>query len=180
MPSRIALAAASVLLLLCACSSKEPSGERGTDQTPSPPPDWPVGPRDKRRQEDPEVTERRLAEAIERAQSTPTQVELAQPFWLGYSRTTSVNGTPLKITFSQLIEDSRCRGTCVWAGRVAVELRIASGSESTTTQLGTQGPNSVSAFGYRIQLEEVSSSVEDAQGRSDPRTLQVQLKIFAL
>src|SRR5690242_20678884 len=51
-------------------------------------------------------------------------------FSLSLGRTAAVTGTPYRITFNRVTEDSRCPVdvTCVWAGDAKIELTIARNS----------------------------------------------------
>lgn len=100
------------------------------------------------------------------APQTP-QVQLDTPFSLAYEQTVAISDTPLRLTFVKLIGDSRCpEGVeCFWAGSADIEVKVTSGAESTLIQLSTyhQDKREASAFGYRIQLEDVTP--HPAEGR---------------
>lgn len=51
---------------------------------------------------------------------------LGQPFELAMGQTALIPETGLRVTFQKVLEDSRCPAqvSCVWAGRVTVELEV--------------------------------------------------------
>ncbi|HEX8702909.1 MAG TPA: hypothetical protein VF815_29000 [Myxococcaceae bacterium] len=90
----------------------------------------------------------------------PPQARLQVPFSLGYEQTVAIAETPLRLTFMKMLGDSRCPAgvTCFWAGTADIELKAASGAESTLIRLSTyhREAKEASVFGYRIQLEDVT------------------------
>lgn len=54
------------------------------------------------------------------------EVPLDQDFELALGRTVSIAGTPQRVTFEAVPEDSRCPidAVCVWAGNARVSLRV--------------------------------------------------------
>lgn len=48
--------------------------------------------------------------------------EVKIPF--GKTATLRDNGAEIKFEFTELLEDSRCKGTCIWAGRRVIALTV--------------------------------------------------------
>jgi len=114
-----------------------------------------------------------------KSQSRP-RAQLHALFDLPCQQTVSVAETPLQITFTKLISDSRCPAgmTCVWAGEVVVELKVTSGTESVSIELGTHRTRQreVTALGYRIMLEDLSPH-RSMQDRVEQSQYSVSLKV---
>jgi hypothetical protein len=70
----------------------------------------------------PEVTPRDVPEAA-------PEVHLNQPFILALGQTARLEEADLSLTFSDLLEDSRCPSqvTCVWAGQAIIRVRVQQG-----------------------------------------------------
>jgi hypothetical protein len=82
-------------------------------------------------------------------------VPLGQPFQLAFDHLVRAGDTGVRLRFGKLLEDSRCpRGaTCVWAGRVRVEVALAPRQgEATTVELSTEG-NGAAATAAGLTLE---------------------------
>jgi len=67
----------------------------------------------------------------------------------------------LRVTFEQVVEDSRCPASvvCAWQGNGAIRLAITTGSGDRTVTLNTAGgttfPREVAAAGYLFALVEL-------------------------
>jgi len=84
---------------------------------------------------------------------------LNQNFDLKVGETAAVAGSPLKIGFKTVAEDSRCPEdvTCVWAGNAKIILSITNGGRRATTITLNSGlnPKHLTFQGYDIKLAEV-------------------------
>src|SRR5256885_11855957 len=84
---------------------------------------------------------------------------LNQSLDLKVGQTVSVQGTPLKVSFQSVADDSRCPEdvTCVWAGNAKVVLRVSKGRQPATTINLNSGlnPKHISYQGYDIKLADV-------------------------
>ena len=64
--------------------------------------------------------------------STPTEVyaDPGEEFSLSIGQSAALKGQALRITFEDVIEDSRCPSdvTCIWAGRVSCIIKLVDGS----------------------------------------------------
>jgi hypothetical protein len=87
-------------------------------------------------------------------------LQSADSLHLAYGVQTSVPGTSLASTFSQLVQDSRCRAdvVCVWAGELKVDVRVEQLAAASPTGLAdtlhfsTVDGRTQVAFGYRFEL----------------------------
>ena len=79
----------------------------------------------------------------------------------------TVNAGGLKVTPLQVLEDSRCpiEAKCIWAGRVRLSVRVASGAGSSIQELSTDKPLQV-AVGHLV-----------LQGVMPPRSTQRTLAL---
>ena len=62
----------------------------------------------------------------------------------------------LKITFVELVEDSRCPVDveCVWAGNAKIKVRVTRNGRSKVLELNTMGSAEVPSYaGYRFKLQ---------------------------
>ena len=84
-----------------------------------------------------------------------------QEFSLAVSQTAVISGENLRITFEEVLEDSRCpRGvTCIWEGRVRCLVRLTNGGTSETVELIEPGLsdqyNQLAHGDYRIAFHVV-------------------------
>jgi len=64
--------------------------------------------------------------------NSPAEVyaDLGEEFSLSIGQSAAIKGQTLRITFEDVIEDSRCPGdvTCIWAGRVSCIIKLVDGS----------------------------------------------------
>ena len=64
--------------------------------------------------------------------NTPAEVyaDQGEEFSLSIGQSAAINGQALRITFEDVIEDSRCASDidCIWAGRVSCIIKLADGS----------------------------------------------------
>ena len=62
--------------------------------------------------------------------STEVYADLGEEFSLSMGQSATIEGQVLRITFEDVIEDSRCPSdvTCIWAGRVSCIIKLADGS----------------------------------------------------
>lgn len=86
---------------------------------------------------------------------------LGERFSLDTGETVPVADTGLRVTYAELVEDSRCppEATCVWEGDAVVRLTLdAAGEEPAEAVLHTydQQPGAVSYGPYRVELTGVS------------------------
>jgi hypothetical protein len=126
MPWRIAPAAICLLMISCSSPSKEPQPqpqEQRESLNNSLFREMPMGEASRQRQREAQE------QAIQAAQNSPTEAPLGSSFFVGYGRTISITGTPLKLKFEELVSDSRCPsgGQCFLAGDVTVKLTATSG-----------------------------------------------------
>jgi hypothetical protein len=88
----------------------------------------------------------------------PAQVELGRPFDLKFGQqASSIDSEKIDITFTDLIEDSRCPSdvVCIQAGRATIAVSVAVNGTDAGQQNLTVGPNgnSSATFGqYSIRL----------------------------
>ena len=62
----------------------------------------------------------------------------------------------LKITFVELVEDSRCPVDveCIWAGNAKIKVRVTKNGRSKVLELNTMGGAAVPSYaGYRFKLQ---------------------------
>jgi hypothetical protein len=69
------------------------------------------------------------------------QADLGQEFSLSIGQTAAIKGEALRITFEDVVEDSRCPSdvTCIWAGRASCIIKLVEGSSQyrmVLTELG--------------------------------------------
>ena len=88
-------------------------------------------------------------------------VPLDEPFPLRVEQSADITGTPLRLHFVAVTEDSRCPAdvVCVWAGNARVQLRAERGGDGDSEEVRLNTglhPRSASVFGYAITLEEVA------------------------
>ena len=115
--------------------------------------------------------------AVEQVTMTETEIVLR------YGEERQVPGTVLRVTFGDVLEDSRCPRdvTCVWAGNARVLVGLAAGSGPThALELNTTvDPHSQDRLGVRVTLLEVTP--EPTAGGSIPLSeYQVKLGIEPL
>jgi hypothetical protein len=78
-----------------------------------------------------------------------------------FGKSNQVN-SDLRVSFAQVVEDSRCPASvvCAWQGNGAIRLDIATGSGSQSATLNTAGgtpfPREASVGGYAFTLVELS------------------------
>jgi hypothetical protein len=93
---------------------------------------------------------------------------------------TSVDRGKLRISFAELIEDSRCpKGTtCVWAGEGKIKIGVKkAGSNETFVELSTMNGRNTVAFGpYQISLIDLKPRPA-ANVRIDRRSYTAMLEI---
>ena len=93
--------------------------------------------------------------------SSPTApgegVPLGREFALRPGETVTVQSTDLRVSFQQVVEDSRCPADafCVWAGDAVVALVVGTAS----LQLRSSSAPEAAVGGYRVRLERVEPSV---------------------
>lgn len=84
---------------------------------------------------------------------------VGQEFTLKFGKSAMINreGTPFKIEFEKLVQESRCRpGTqCFWAGNVDIRIKIDHASEYTMTWSADSMPQ-VTHYNSKITLLDVS------------------------
>jgi hypothetical protein len=82
---------------------------------------------------------------------------LGKEFILGYGRSATIAGEKLKLTFTSVVEDSRCPtgAHCIWEGNAKIVVKaVKSGSQPAILELSTnpQFPTSHSYLGYAVEL----------------------------
>lgn len=110
-------------------------------------------------------------------------VPLDESFLLRVQQSAMVSGTPLRIYFAGIQEDSRCATdvVCVWAGNARVRLEVERERDSTeVVDLNTGlDPRSIEIPGYGIALEEVQP--ETRSGSSiQPADYVIRLRVTRL
>jgi hypothetical protein len=86
------------------------------------------------------------------------EVRLDDPFALRMEQTAEVAGTPLRLRFEEVLEDSRCPADvmCVWAGNARIRLIVEATTEPAELLLNTGlEPRAAPAAGYLVTLEAV-------------------------
>jgi hypothetical protein len=108
--------------------------------------------------------------------STSVSAETGTQFELKRGQQANINGTPLRIRFDAVRQDSRCpQGVqCVWAGNAEVTLRIMSAEKSITLNTGVD-PKSAPIDSYTITLVEVKPAAR--QGGIPPDDYSVILEV---
>lgn len=107
-------------------------------------------------------------------------VSLDASVTLAPGQTAVVDGTPLRIGFVEVTEDSRCPTTvtCVWEGRARVSLRVddGQGEEAVTLEARPGVTHGLGHGGYLLEIEGLTPYPEttDAIAQKDYRlTLRV-------
>lgn len=110
---------------------------------------------------------------------TKKTYQLQEEFTLGFNKSGIVKlggREKMKIKFNKLVEESRCApgNTCVWAGRVSIELKL---DDSTALTLGLgDGTKSDGIYkGHSIQLLEVTYDKKENFGKEG--NYSVKLKV---
>ena len=94
------------------------------------------------------------------------EVRLDEPFPLRMEQTAELTGTPLRLRFEEVLEDSRCPADvmCVWAGNARVRLIAEAGTDPTELLLNTGlEPRALPANGYLVTLETVQPATHSAR-----------------
>lgn len=115
-----------------------------------------------------------------RATTAALQEQSPRQIVLALEQSSRIDGTTLSITFEDVVADSRCpRGvTCVWAGDVAVRIRIDDGNvpaHVATLHLNTRENETVSGD-RRITLIAVTP-YPDADQKIDPATYRAAFRV---
>ncbi len=93
--------------------------------------------------------------------ATELTINLDELFVLPAGASALVAGTDLRLTFTQVVEDSRCPTDvdCVWAGRALVEMEVQLGAAAAQTIVfdtdttATERMDTVQVNGYTIHLQ---------------------------
>ena len=91
--------------------------------------------------------------------SSPTEPDPGASFVVAYGSTG--RSGEVRVTFAQLVEDSRCPASvvCAWQGNGAVRLEITAGGSTQSVTLHTAGgpafPREASVAGYTVTLVEL-------------------------
>lgn len=91
--------------------------------------------------------------------TSSTRVKTGSDFTLKPGQEARVDGTPLRIRFDRVSEDSRCPVgvECVWAGNAVARLSVTSESATSDVALNTTlEPKTVVVYGYRLTLVSVN------------------------
>ena len=90
------------------------------------------------------------------------------PFELTFNQqgTLSANGTELTVQFTQLVEESRCPPNvpCIWAGQVAVKLKINNSEQFIVGLNHSNYPSSFSYMNHEYTLLDVTYTNEASFG----------------
>jgi hypothetical protein len=90
------------------------------------------------------------------------------PFELTFNqqRTLSANGTQLTVQFTQLVEESRCPPNmeCIWAGQVAIKLKINNTQELTLGLMHPDFPSTQQIDNHSYSLQQVRYSPTSSFG----------------
>ncbi len=90
------------------------------------------------------------------------------PFELIFNQqgTLSANGTVLTVQFTQLVEESRCPPNvqCIWAGQVAVKLKINNSEQFIVGLNHSNYPSSFSYMNHEYTLLDVTYTNEASFG----------------
>lgn len=84
------------------------------------------------------------------------EVSLGEPFDLRIEQSVHVAGTPLRVRFDEVGEDSRCPVDveCVWAGNARIHLTAAVDGDSRSLEVNTGiDPRSAAVASYVVTLE---------------------------
>ena len=90
---------------------------------------------------------------------SPTAPAVNEEFTLRPGQTAAVSGTPLRITFESVRDDSRCPTdvTCIWEGDATVVLKVAVDAEENVREVhtneGGERSRKVPAGDFVISLE---------------------------
>lgn len=113
---------------------------------------------------------------------SPTTPSVNEEFTLAPGQTAAVTGTPLRITFETVRDDSRCPTdvTCIWEGDATVVLRIVADSEEATREVhtneGGERSRKVPAGDYvvsLVRLDPAPRSTQRIEASAYRATLQV-------
>lgn len=95
------------------------------------------------------------------------EVPLGDPFVLRIEQSATIAGTPLRLEFEEVLEDSRCPAdvTCVWQGNARLRLAASvRGEEPVQVELNTGlEPRAATAHGFEIALEQVQPTPASAR-----------------
>jgi len=82
---------------------------------------------------------------------TSVNPEIGKTFKINLCQTLEFQGADLRVTFEELLEDSRCPEgvTCVWAGNGRVSIKLNELQAELNTYLD---PKSIDLSGYEIEL----------------------------
>lgn len=109
-------------------------------------------------------------------------VKAGEPFELKLNESAKLDGEDLKVTFTKVLEDSRCpEGTdCFWAGEVKIAIAANTGNRSyqiALTREGKQtGPVTLPAGNFRISLLEVAPYPKN-QKKIPPEDYRIKLSV---
>ncbi|MCL4870576.1 MAG: hypothetical protein KJ063_16560 [Anaerolineae bacterium] len=92
---------------------------------------------------------------------TELTLNLNEPFALSAGKSVVVAGTELRLTFTKVVEDSRCptEVTCVWAGQAVIEIMVQMGESApqsitfSTNPISTELHDTIELSGYTIHLQ---------------------------
>lgn len=118
----------------------------------------------------------------ERLQPGFTLVKLDQVFELSRNNSVQVKGEDLKLTFSTVMEDSRCPEgvNCIQEGQVRVMLALANGGKSMALEFARtasqKGIVSRTLGHFNIQLSEVSPYPKNGE-KIKPEAYKLKLAI---
>lgn len=109
------------------------------------------------------------------------EVQLDEPFPLRMEQAAEVTGTPIRLRFEEVLEDSRCPAdvVCVWAGNARIRLIVEAAAEPAELLLNTGlEPRSAPAEGYLVSLEGVQPATHSAR-TIQPADYIVTLRVSA-
>ena len=100
---------------------------------------------------------------------SPTAPAVNEEFTLRPGQTAAVSGTPLRITFESVRDDSRCPTdvTCIWEGDATVVLKVAVDAEENVREVhtneGGERSRKVPAGDFVISLERLDPQPRSTQ-----------------
>lgn len=97
------------------------------------------------------------------------EAQLNEPFILASGQSIILSDADLQLTFTQIVEDSRCpkQVDCFWSGRIVIELAVQKGFDAPqmitleTSVAPSEETNTVEALGYTVYLANVDPYPDD-------------------
>lgn len=97
------------------------------------------------------------------------EAQLNEPFILAGGQSIILSDANLQLTFTQVVEDSRCpkQVDCFWSGRIMIEVAVQQGSDAPqmitleTSVAPSEETNTVKVLGYTVYLANVDPYPDD-------------------